>query len=279
MVEEIIEIRLKYIEMRLSESRDAIAQARKLLDLLEETLPKLKNPKPEPEESTMPASAAAPASDSSYNFKECEKFDHSNLSAHKVGKSTYWLSDDGQKVCIEREGYAPGLYVHAAIDDLKYLHDQPDKVHSALKKFTKHKIYHVTGFLKDVDVSTLSGEQVKIKEPEELKEPSEQHNEPKEHGPNGDKPKIEFFQEDIGFDYMAVQPKWVGRTQVYSNPNGKIVIKADREIVLTTKDMVEKLLLQYDDLNYCIKGINPQKQNILRVYLGELKKREASNDH
>ncbi|MBU4190078.1 MAG: hypothetical protein KJ886_03665, partial [Candidatus Thermoplasmatota archaeon] len=79
---------------------------------------------------------------------------------------------------------------------------------------------------------------------------------------------------DTGFDYMAVQPRQVGRTQVYSNANGKLVIKADREIVLTTKDTIEKLLSQ-KDLNYCIRGINPQKQNILRVYLAELKRREA----
>lgn len=161
------------------------------------------------------------------------------------------------------------LYVYVAIDDLRYLHDHTDQIDSALKKFTHYKKYHVTGFLKDVDVSTLSGEQAELKK---LKEPSDQHNEPKEPGGDDPKPKIELFQEDTGFDYMAVQPKWVGRTQVYSNPNGKMVIKLGREIVLTTKDTI-KNLLQYNDLNYCIKGINSQKQNILRVYLAELERR------
>lgn len=276
---EIIELKFKNIEIKLPESREAVAQARKLLDLFEETLdgnvklkPKPKNPKPEPEESTVPAPMSAPE----YNFKECEKFDHSNLQAHKSGKSTYWVSEDAKRMCIEREGYAPGLYVHATIDDLKYLQDHPDKVNNILKKFTQYKKYHVTGFLKDIGTSTLSGEQVQAESEEPEEQPSEQHNEPKEHGPNGDKPKIEFFQEDTGFDYMAVQPKWVGRTQVYSNPNGKIVIKVAREIVLTTKDTIEKLL-QYDekDLTSSLRGINSQKQNILRVYLIELKKRRG----
>jgi len=277
---EIIELKFKNIEIKLPESREAVAQARKLLDLFEETLPpnvkpKPKNPKPESEKSTVAPMPDA-ASDE-YNFQECEKFDHSNLPAHKSVKSTYWLSDDGQRICIEREGYAPGLYVHATIDDLKYLQDHPDKVNNILKKFTQYKKYHVTGFLKDIGTSTLSGEQVQAESEEPEEQPSEQHNEPKEHGPNGDKPKIEFFQEDTGFDYMAVQPKWVGKAQVYSNPNGKLVIKADREIVLTTKDMIEKLL-QYDekDVNYCIRGVDSKKQNILRVYLTELKKSRGS---
>jgi len=274
---ETIEIKFKNIEMHLPESREAVAQARKLLDLFEETLdgnvkPKPKNPKPEPEKSTVSASAPDAASDE-YNFKECEKFDHSNLPEHKAGKSTYWLSADQKKVCIEREGYAQGLYIHAAVDDLKYLYAHLDKVNQILKKFTPYKKYHVTGFLKDVDISTLSGEQVQI----ESEEPEEQPSEHNEHSDNGaPKPKIEFFQEDTGFDYMAVQPKWVGRTQVYTNPNGKVVIKADREIVLTTKDTIEKLLKYAEkDLNSCIRGINHQKQNILRVYLTELKRREV----
>ncbi len=243
-----IEIKYKDIELRLPESSEALAQARKLLDIFEETLP---------------------ASDE-YNFHECEKFDHSNLPAHKAGKSTYWLSDDGQKVCIEREGYAPGLYVYAAVDDMKYLQDNPDQIYRALKKFSKYKKYHVTGFLKEVDISTLSDGQA------EQKEPPEHHNELKQSQGDDAKPKIDFFKEDTGFDYMAVQPKWVGKAQVYTNlNNGKMVIKANHEIVLTTKDTIEKLM-QYDEkgLNYCIRGINPQKQNILRVYLAELKKRK-----
>jgi len=282
---ELIEIKFKDIEMHLPESREAVTQARKLLDLFEETLdgnvkPKPKKSKPEPEKSTVSASAPDAASDE-YNFKECEKFDHSNLPEHKAGKSTYWLSADQKKVCIEREGYAQGLYIHAAVDDLKYLYAHLDKVNQILKKFTPYKKYHVTGFLKDVDISTLSGEQVQAESEEPEEQPSEQseqqHNEHSEsNGDHKSKPKIEFFQEDTGFDYMAVQPKWVGRTQVYLNPNGKMVIKADREIVLTTKDTIEKLL-QYNekDLNSCIRGISRQKQNILRVYLAELKKREA----
>jgi hypothetical protein len=271
-MEEIIQIKFKYIEMHLPESREAIAQARKLLDIFEETLHRTtEKPKPNPQKSKPePGESIVPASE--YNFQECEKFDRLNLPAHKAGKSTYWLSDDGQKVCIEREGYAPGLYVHAAVDDLKYLQDHSDQIYNALKKFMSYKKYHVTGFLKDVDVSTLSGEpeqveQAEIKEPEEPRESPEQS--------SGDpKPKIIFFQEDTGFDYTAVQPKWVGRSQVYTSANGKMVIKLNHEIVLTTKDTVEKLL-QYDekDLNYCIRGINPKKQNILRVYLTELKKR------
>jgi len=275
---EIIELKFKSIEIKLPESREAVAQARKLLELFEETLGegnKEVGSKQNPIAEKSANSVIIPPTDE-YNFKECEKFDTSNLPAHKAGKSTYWLSDDGKSVCIEREGYAQGLYVYTAVDDLKYLYDHADKVHSALKKFIHHKKYHVTGFLKDVDISILTltgGEQAELKELE-LKEPSDQHNELKEPGGDDPKPKIEFFQEDTGFDYMAVQPKWVGRTQVYSNPNGKLVIKADREIVLTTKDTIEKLLSQ-KDLNYCIRGINPQKQNILRVYLAELKRREA----
>lgn len=271
MAEEIIEIKFKDIEICLPESRDAIAQARKLLDLFEETLDGTVKPNPQKSQLEKPTVIAPPDNTDAYNFHECEKFDHSGLSAHKAGKSTYWLSDDGQRVCIEREGYAPGLYVHAAINDLKYLQEHPDQIYNALKKFMSYKKYHVTGFLKDIDVSTLSGgEQAEIKVPE-------QHNDsdPKEPDDlNDDKPKIAFFHEDTGFDYMAVLPKWVGKTQVYINSNnGKIVIKANHEIVLTTKDTIDKLL-QYGekDLNYCIRGINPQKQNVLRVYIAELKK-------
>ena len=209
----------------------------------------------------------------------CEKFDTTNLIAKIAGKSTHWVS--GQKVCIQREGYAEGLRVYITVADLRYLYEHPDEI----KNVSKTRRYHITGFLKDVDdVSTLSGSEqaAEIKEPEqeqesEPEEPEEQEKEPEEPEPEKQKPKIEFFHEDAGFDYMAVQPKWVGRTQVYLNPNGKMVIKADREIVLTTKDTIEKLL-QYNekDLNSCIRGISRQKQNILRVYLAELKKREAS---
>lgn len=281
MVIEIIEIKFKDIEIHLPESSEAVALARKLLDLFQETLEDIEvgskqKPIPEkPHHADRVETGSRIVTDESkritslldndgYKFQECEKFDHSNLSAHKAGKSTYWLSNDAKRVCIEREGYAQGLYVYAAIEDLKYLQDNPDKVLRTLKKFIRHKRYHVTGFLKDVDVSTLSSQEVP-------QEPNEQeHNEPKEK--QDDKPKIKFFQEDTGFDYMAVQPKWVGRTQVYSNSNGKMVIKADREIVLTTKDTIEKLL-QYDekDLNSCIRGISPQKQNVLRIYLKGIK--------
>jgi len=278
---EIIEIRFKNIEMHLPESRDAIAQARKLLDLFEETLPKPKNHKPEPEKSTIPISASAPdVALDEYNFKECEKFDHSNLSAHKAGKSTYWLSDDAKRVCIEREGYAQGMYVYAAIDDLKYFQAHPDKVYSVLKKFMSYKKYHVTGFLKDVDVSVLSGEQAEeLKEPEEQPSESEQHNEPKEPEepePEKQKPLTQAFQEDMGFDYRAVQPKWVGKLQVYSNINGKIVIKENKAILLTTNKMIENLLpLDETDLNRCIRSITHEKQKILRNYLTALRARHG----
>jgi len=211
-MEEIIEIKFKDIELRLPESRDAIAQARKLLDMFEETLPKPQKHQPEKSIVSAPPDGSVPE----YDFHECEKFNISNLPAHKVGKTTYWLAEiDSQKrICFEREGYAKGLYVYVVIDDLKYLYDHPDEVIHILKKFIKHKKYHVTGFLRDVDISLLTG-QTEPEEPEE--QPSEQseqqHN---EHSDNGDpKPKIAFFQEDTGFDYMAVQPKWVGRTQVY----------------------------------------------------------------
>ncbi len=274
---EITEIKFKDIKIQLPESREAVAQARKLLELFEETLDSEK-PKHKPQNSKEEESTVIAPLDNTdkYNFQECEKFDHSNLPAHKAGKSTYWLSDDAKRVCIEREGYAPGLYVRAAIDDLKYLQVHPDQTTCALKNFIKHKKYHVTGFLKDVDISTLYGEGAGV----EIKEMPEQHNDndPKEYDDERDDsnpPKTAFFYEDTGFDYMAVQPKWVGRTQIYTNlNNGKLVIKLNHAILLTTKDTIEKLLQYNDkDLNYCIRGINPQKQNILRVYLGELKKR------
>jgi len=261
----VIEIRFKDIEMRLPESKEAIARARKLLELFEETLPPktiTKSTKPKkanPDKSIVSVSAVPDG----YNFHECEKFDKSNLPAHKAGKSTYWLSE-GKGVCIEREGYAQGLHVYVTIDDLKYLQTHPEQI----TRVSKTKRYHITGFLKDVD---LSGEQTaEIKEPEQ--EQDQQETKPEE----PKKPKLEFFQEDIGFDYRAVQPKQVGRTQVYSNPNGKIVIKVAREIVLTTNDAIETLL-QYDEkeLTSSLRGINSQKQNILRVYLMELKKRRG----
>ncbi|MFH1261265.1 MAG: hypothetical protein ABII39_04970, partial [Candidatus Micrarchaeota archaeon] len=178
-----------------------------------------------------------------------------------------WLSE-GKGVCIEREGYAQGLHVYVTIDDLKYLQTHPEQI----TRVSKTKRYHITGFLKDVD---LSGEQTaEIKEPEQEQDQQETKPEPEPEEPK--KPKLEFFQEDIGFDYRAVQPKQVGRTQVYSNPNGKIVIKVAREIVLTTNDAIETLL-QYDEkeLTSSLRGINSQKQNILRVYLIELKKRRG----
>ena len=197
----------------------------------------------------------------------CEKFDTTNLSAKKAGKSTYWVSDE--KVCIQREGYAEGLRVYITLADLRYLYEHQDEI----KNVSKTRRYHITGFLKDVD---LSGEQtVEIKESEQEPEPEpEELSEQSLSNDSVKQIKLEFFQEDTGFDYMAVQPKQVGRTQVYSNPNGKLVIKVAREIVLTTQDMVEKLL-QYDDkdLTASLRGINSQKQNIMRVYLIELKKR------
>ncbi len=197
-----------------------------------------------------------------YNKFSCEKFDITNLSAKKAGKSTYWVSNE--KVCIQREGYVEGLRVYITLADLRYLYEHPDEI----KNVNKTRRYHITGFLKDVDVSTLSGSEVSEKEPEQESEPEEPKQEP-------EKPKLEFFHEDTGFDYMAVQPKQVGRVQVYSN-NGKVVIKLAREIVLTSEVMIEKLL-QYDekDLTASLRGINAQKQNILRVYLIELKKRST----
>ena len=268
---ELIEIKFKDIEIRLPESREAVTQARKLLDLFEETLGGGTTEKPNPQKFKLEESTVAPLDNTDgYNIQECEKFDHSNLPPHKAGKSTYWLSDDAKRVCIEREGYAQGLYVYAAIEDLKYLQDHPDKIFRTLKKFTKHKKYHITGFLKDVEVSTLTTVTTGEQEAAEPKE--EEHNEPEEKEPDNLKPKIVFFQEDNGFDYMTVQPKQLGHTQVYSK-NGKMVIKANREIVLTTKDTIDRLL-QYNenDLNYCIRGVNPHKQNILRIYLKEIKK-------
>jgi len=261
-MEEIIEIRFKDIEMRLPESRESLDQARKLLNLFEETLPPKIIPKSRvrmgvgvgtevvvfqkfnPDKSIV--------SPDEYKF-QCEKFDISNLSAKKAGKSTYWMSDE--KVCIEREGYAAGLRVYVTLADLRYLYEHQDEI----KNVSKSRRYHITGFLKDVD---LSGEQAA-----EIKEPESEEPEPEP------QVKLEFFHEDTGFDYMAVHPKQVGRAQVYSNSNRKIVIKVDREIVLTTQDMIEKLL-KYDEkeLTSSLRGINSQKQNILRVYLAELKK-------
>ncbi len=198
----------------------------------------------------------------------CEKFDTTNLLAKITGKSKYWVSNEkgNEKMCIQREGYAEGLRVYITLTDLRYLYEHPDEIQNV----SKTRRYHVTGFLKDVDVSTLSGSEVSEKEPEQQPKPPEPKPEETE---EPEKPKLEFFHEDTGFDYMAVQPKQVGKVQVYSN-NGKVVIKLAREIVLTTQDMIEKLL-QYDekDLTASIRGISSQKQNILRVYLIELKKR------
>ncbi len=200
----------------------------------------------------------------------CEKFDTTNLLAKIAGKSTYWVSNE--KVCIQREGYAEGLRIYITLADLSYLYEHPDEIQNV----SKTRRYHITGFLKDVDVSTLSGSEVSEKEPEQESEPEESELEEPKKPEELEKPKLEFFHEDTGFDYMAVQPKQLGKVQVYSSSNnGKVVIKVAREIVLTTQDMIEKLL-QYDekDLTASIRGISSQKQNILRVYLIELKKRK-----
>ena len=260
--------------MHLPESRKSLDQARKLLNLFEETLPPKIIPKfrvrmgvgtevvvfqkPNPDKSIV--------SPDEYKF-QCEKFDISNLSAKKAGKSTYWMSDE--KVCIEREGYAAGLRVYVTLADLRYLYEHQDEI----KNVSKSRRYHITGFLKDVD---LSGEQAaEIKEPEQETKP-EELSEQSLSNDSVKQIKLEFFQEDIGFDYRAVQPKSLGKCQVYSNPNGKIVIRVAREIVLTTNDAIETLL-QYDEkeLTSSLRGINSQKQNILRVYLIELKKRRG----
>ncbi len=196
-----------------------------------------------------------PSLSSSAKF-QCERFDISNLPAKKAGKSIYWVSEDN-KICIQREGYAESIKAYITLSDLIDIHTHPLEILNVKKTIR----YHISGFLNDVDISTLSGEAVK--ELEELKEENPE--------PEKQKPKLEFFHEDIGFDYMAVQPKQVGKVQVYSN-KGKVVIKVAREIVLTTQDMIEKLL-QYDekDLTASIRGISSEKQNILRVYLIKLK--------
>ena len=214
----------------------------------------------------------------------CEKFDTTNLIAKIAGKSTYWVS--GQKVCIQREGYAEGLRVYITVADLRYLYEHPDEI----KNVSKTRRYHITGFLKDVDdVSTLSGSEqaAEIKEPEqeqesepeepeEQSESKEQEKEPEEPEPEKQKPLTQAFQEDMGFDYRAVQPKWVGKLQVYSNINGKIVIKEDKAILLTTNKMIETLLpLGETDLNRCIRGITHEKQKILRNYLTALRARHG----
>lgn len=88
---------------------------------------------------------------------------------------------------------------------------------------------------------------------------------------------LKIFQEDQGFDYSAVQPRWVGKLRVYyGNSNGQLVIKHSErsvtsEILRTTEGEIDRLR-QYseEDLNAVIRGINRDKQHLLRIYLHEL---------
>ena len=91
------------------------------------------------------------------------------------------------------------------------------------------------------------------------------------------KPELEMFRENGGFDYRAKTPKRVGQSEVYHSGTGKVVIRHSGkgcrgEIVLTTEKDVERLL-GYDkkDFDWCIKTVNPEKQNILRGYLRDLR--------
>lgn len=205
------------------------------------------------------------------------RFPYKNAQYYLIKKTILWIY--GDVVVIGREGYGDKrvrlpLALLQSLDEKKISSYANENMRAILR-----------GLLREVDLSTMP--------PKEKEAPP--LNEKKDTPPDVDistfdpakvtrdmvkplekpeKSKPEFFQEDTGFDYMSVQPKQVGKAQVYQNANGKMVIKFSREIVLTTKDMIEKLL-RYDekDLTASIRGISSQKQNILRVYIMEIKKR------
>jgi len=209
--------------------------------------------------------------------KSMGRFPYEKAQYYLIEKTILWVF--GDVMVVGRVGYGDKrvkiqVALLQSLDEKKISSYANDNMRAILR-----------GLLREVDYSLMppkAKEAPPLKEPlavvdavqkTEKKDPEKDEKKdtpPQEEEP--EKPKLEFFHEDTGFDYMAVQPKQVGRTQVYSNPGGKMVIKVAREIVLTTKDMIEKLK-QYDekDLTASIRGISSQKQNILRVYLTELR--------
>jgi hypothetical protein len=92
-----------------------------------------------------------------------------------------------------------------------------------------------------------------------------------------EKPKCEFFKEDIGFDYISVNPQHIGGSTVYRSKTGKLVIKYQGkntagELLLTKDQDIEKLM-DYDEkeVDWVIRSLSPEKRNVLRGYLRDLK--------
>lgn len=92
-----------------------------------------------------------------------------------------------------------------------------------------------------------------------------------------DKPRLEFFKEDSGFDYASVNPQYIGVSTIYRSKNGKLVVKHQGkntmgELLLTRDCDIEKLM-NYDEkeVDWVIRSLSAEKRNILRGYLRDLK--------
>ncbi len=96
-----------------------------------------------------------------------------------------------------------------------------------------------------------------------------------------EKPRLEYFKEDSGFDYASVAPQHIGGSTVYRSKAGKLVVKRqgknNRGELLLTKDQDIEKLMDYNekDVDWVIRSLSAEKRNILRGYLKDLKELKA----
>ncbi len=112
---------------------------------------------------------------------------------------------------------------------------------------------------------------------QETESKTENVNEKEERDNETDKPRLEFFKEDSGFDYANVNPQYIGGSTVYRSKAGKLVIKyqgknTQGELLLTKDQDIEKLMNYNEkEVDWVIRSLSAEKRNILRGYLRDLK--------
>ncbi len=115
----------------------------------------------------------------------------------------------------------------------------------------------------------------------EAKEDEPPNEAPSNSDQSKEKPRLEFFKEDSGFDYASVAPQHIGGSTVYRSKAGKLVVKRqgknNRGELLLTKDQDIEKLMNYDekDVDWVIRSLSAEKHNILRGYLRDLKELKA----
>ncbi len=195
-------------------------------------------------------------------IKECESFNVSGLPLLRANKTVYHVNDDC--VHITRDGY-PGSHVWVTLDDLKHLHNAPNK-HTYAFDMHEPKRTIIRGFLRDVDASSIA-----MKKDETVLANSENVRVVSEHTEEDC-----TFKEIPKFDFDKKQEKRYGHLHFVELNDGRVTLSYFAGRIYTTKEKVLKLPFPLVNSIPKLKYLSNNNKTAMRLYREYLAKQNGN---